>query len=442
MKKLLKMILCVLMISSVFTGCGAEETAQSPQTPTSSPAMAEATAEETSERVDLTLCIAGNQERVKVFQDLFDGFAAESNIFVEVKTMAYDNPVTKFMTDVAAGVADDIVWNFESGIGALMSTGHLEDISAIRDDSDYNYADIYPSLTALCEMDGKVYGIPMTGGARVMYYNKDIFAAAGLDDPLVLLEKGEWTWDNVFKMAVRMTDKSKGIYGLSLFNYGDVKDWTVLCDYVWSNGADFFDDDISEARMNTPEMIDSLQRFYDLIYVDGAHVKPGDQITFESGLVAMTRNQFSFHKNLQEVPFDWDMAPLPSGPVSDAPMGTGLAAYTVLKGCENVDAAIEALKFISGTEGQIGISNIFAPVRKSLLEDEVFLNATETKPTPAGRKAAGVDTFKELRVFPAGENMPEISVKMKEIFDYIYSGSLTIEEAVAKMETETAQYLK
>lgn len=446
MKKFLAMLLAMLLILTMFSGCAKTQTPQSTTASSSSQTTAPAASSASStekkyDPVTIKLLITGDTARAERYTKIFEKLKEEKNITVEVMLSTSAEMPSKYATEIAAGTAPDIGWFMDSFMLNFMSSGNLIDISAIKDDSAYNYSDIFPSVAELGQYNGKVFLVPFTAGARVIYFNKDLFKTAGLEDPLTLYKKGEWTWDKLFELSVKLTDKSKGIYGFSLFNYSDPKDWKVLYDYVWANGADFFSEDMTKATMNSPEMIKALQRYYDLIYKDGAHIKPGDQITFESGQVAMCRNQFSFTKSIQKVDFDWDIVPHPSGSVKDAPVATGTAGYAVLKGCKHVEEAIEAIKFITDAERQVELMDVFPPTRDSVLNADVFLNASQSKPTPEGRKAACIDSMKNLREFPSVNNMSDIFAKMKEIMDYLYAGSLTVEQTVEKMEKEVTPLL-
>lgn len=45
---------------------------------------------------------------------------------------------------------------------------------------------------ALWQKDGKVYGVPFSTSPFLIYYNKDMFDKAGVEDPNQLAAKGEW----------------------------------------------------------------------------------------------------------------------------------------------------------------------------------------------------------------------------------------------------------
>ena len=57
-------------------------------------------------------------------------------------------------------------------------------------------------------IDGVQYGIPFRSDFWVLFYNKDLFDAAGVEYPT-----NDMTWDQYAELAKKLTDKEKGIYG-------------------------------------------------------------------------------------------------------------------------------------------------------------------------------------------------------------------------------------
>ena len=64
--------------------------------------------------------------------------------------------------------------------------------------------------------NGKHYmaGVQATGDAVAVVYNRKTVAEAGLDDPAVLYENGEWTWDAFQNMLESYVDADNQKYGI------------------------------------------------------------------------------------------------------------------------------------------------------------------------------------------------------------------------------------
>ena len=93
--------------------------------------------------------------------------------------------------------------------------------------------------------EGKVYGLPWNTDARALYYNKDIFAAEGLDHP-------PRDWDELYEYAKKLTNynKDKGYYERIGFapQYGN--SWLYL--YGWLNGGKFMIDNGRTCNLADP----------------------------------------------------------------------------------------------------------------------------------------------------------------------------------------------
>jgi multiple sugar transport system substrate-binding protein len=132
------------------------------------------------------------------FQALADAYHEENpDVTVEVTEYRDGNDYdTQIISDLAAGTAPDLyvlknlnrLWTFQSG-------GQLLDVSDVADglDADVNGLDSY-------EIDGKTWAVPYRQDSWLLYYNKDLFDAAGVEHP-----DGSWTWDDYAEAAEDLT---------------------------------------------------------------------------------------------------------------------------------------------------------------------------------------------------------------------------------------------
>jgi ABC-type sugar transport system, periplasmic component len=86
-------------------------------------------------------------------------------------------------------------------------------------------------------VDGVQYAIPFRSDFWVLFYNKDLFDAAGVELPT-----NDMTWDQYAELAKKMTDKEKGIYGTHYHTWlSAVVNWAV-CDGVNTLADKNYDD--------------------------------------------------------------------------------------------------------------------------------------------------------------------------------------------------------
>jgi sorbitol/mannitol transport system substrate-binding protein len=76
--------------------------------------------------------------------------------------------------------------------------------------ADYDLDDVFKSLRDGLSYNGKLYALPFYGESSMLMYRKDLFDAKGLKMP------DQPKYEDFAKFADALTDKSKGIYGVTL----------------------------------------------------------------------------------------------------------------------------------------------------------------------------------------------------------------------------------
>lgn len=166
---------------------------------TTSASGGETTAAETeAEAEPVTLTLAGwSLATTPEFQVLADGFTAEHpNVTIEVKDYDAANYETQITADLAAGAAPDLYTLKQlMTFPTFQEGGQLVDVSDVAAElsSDISGLDNY-------EVDGVTYAVPYRQDAWYLYYNIDLFEAAGVDIP-----DGSWTWEDYQSAAEKLT---------------------------------------------------------------------------------------------------------------------------------------------------------------------------------------------------------------------------------------------
>lgn len=198
-RKLLTIGATIATTTLLLAGCGNGDTNGSADAngDTGGSADGEAAGDEGEE---LTLTLAGwSLDTTPEFQTLADGFTEQNpNIKVELVEYAdgedYD---TQMITDLAGGTAPDLYPLKNLNKFFMYYDGEqLLDVSDITGDlpADISGLENY-------QVDGTTYAVPYRQDAWFLYYNKDLFDAAGVDHP-----DGSWTWDDYGQAAKQITD--------------------------------------------------------------------------------------------------------------------------------------------------------------------------------------------------------------------------------------------
>ncbi len=164
---------------------------------------AEPTATEESGPVTLTMS-GWSLATTPEFQVLADAYH-EKNPDVTVELKEYDPAQynTLVTADLAAGVGPDIITQKEvKFVTTFQEGGQLLDVSDVKLPDGIGGASSY-------EIDGASYGVPYRQDRSVLFYNKALFDAAGVDYP-----DGSWTWDDYDAAAVELSKAgtAKGTY--------------------------------------------------------------------------------------------------------------------------------------------------------------------------------------------------------------------------------------
>jgi len=451
MKKRVLILITVFMLGLMLFGCSiqqpAPQSSQSGSTSASSSTDTKTPDSTLKAGTHIRLSIFGDDARKVALEKIFQGFTDKTGVTVEVVIVPSAEIGQKLAMQIASKTPPEFAWLSERNMPQFLGNNLLEDISALYDDPDYNISDFNPFLLESLKKDGKLYGIPFSIGTRVFYYNKDLFAAKNLPNPGDLYAEGKWTWDEMIKLAEQVTDPSQGIYGLSLFSLYDQKDWLHFYDMLWSHGADFFNSDCSEMIINSPEGIETFQMFSDLIFKSQVHIKPGDQITFETGKIAMDREVISYSSRLRaQNEFDWDIVPNPVGPAGeDVPHVTGVASYHIPKGCKHFNEALAALAYITSAEVMRSeyLFTSFPSPRVSVLSDPHYPDAFKGKPSAESLTNAFIKPMAgKLRVFPTPPNYDAVDVAIRKYLDMFFAQSGSVENILNQMKEEVDPLLK
>ena len=194
---------------------------------------------------------------------------------------------------------------------------------------------------------GHVKGIPKDINAFGLFYNKDLFKAAGVAAP-----DATWTWDNVNDAAKKLPDASKGIYGI-VAPEADENTWYLT---IPQAGGMVISDDGKTSGYDSPEAVKGIQFWVDMVK-NG--VSPNLQQTtdtdartlFTSGKVAMYYGGSWDPAAIAEVPAAkafTGVAKLPKG-VTDNYLSNGLA-YAIYAKTQHPAEAWEFVKFLGSKE--------------------------------------------------------------------------------------------
>ena len=251
MKKYKKVISTMLSLAMVFSlaACGKSQTGNT-ETSTTEPA-AETTTEtdaetteadagsESGDEIHISYSYWGTPDEAASVQEVADKYHEENpGVVVDIVCIPNEEYVTKLNTMAAANELPDCGIMNEAGVLDFGSKGLLADISDM-----YAGADAAPLDSITFKADGKPVAYSAANEILVLYYNKDLFDAAGVPYPS---STDAMTWDEFVDTAKKLTidvngknASEDGFDPENIVQYGcTVDNWTWQLE-VWalSNGG-------------------------------------------------------------------------------------------------------------------------------------------------------------------------------------------------------------
>jgi sn-glycerol 3-phosphate transport system substrate-binding protein len=196
---------------------------------------------------------------------------------------------------------------------------------------------------------GQTWGIPFQRSTPVMYYNKEAFAAAGLDP-----ESPPATWDEMVEMGRQLTlrDASGTVtqWGVRIPSSG-FPSW-LFTGLVASNGQDGLANDAgTEVFFDTPEVVGALEYLVSLAQEHGI-MEPGildwgaTPRAFMDGNAAIAWTTTGNLTNIRtNAPFEFGVAMLPANVRRGAPTGGGNFYLFDGSSPEQLQAAVDFVKW-------------------------------------------------------------------------------------------------
>jgi sn-glycerol 3-phosphate transport system substrate-binding protein len=193
---------------------------------------------------------------------LIDQFNKSQSAITVVPTYQGDYATTqaKLYSAIAGGTLPNVAQ--VGGAALLGSSGAILPISQfLSSDNGMDTSNIYQAFLDYNKADGTLWSMPFNNSVPVMYYNKDLFTAAGLDP-----ENPPKTFTDLIADAQKLTVTPSGSSTPTQwgFNTRDDNQW-YLSTMILENGGKIVSDDETQALYNGPEGVAMLSLWSDLV---------------------------------------------------------------------------------------------------------------------------------------------------------------------------------
>jgi ABC-type glycerol-3-phosphate transport system substrate-binding protein len=254
--------------------------------------------------------------------------ASQTKYKVQLNIMKWDVLFQKLLPAYAAGQGPDIVAMDTQQLPGYASKGVLQPIGDLYASNAVPTKQLLPAAKASSVYQGKQYGVPMSFGTAAFYWNKDLFAKAGLDPNTPPATWAEWASD-----AVKLTQGDDGQgrptqYGVVFPDRMAVQIWPVL---MWENGGGVVSADGKQATIGSAASVQAVNYWADLIL--SKHVSPtgltgvdADKL-FAAGKAAMELNGPWASGSYKSAGVNFGLGNIPAGTKGRATVGISIAMY-------------------------------------------------------------------------------------------------------------------
>lgn len=371
---------------------------------------------------DVKITVWSLDRDIQPAPNLIKDFNALGNgITVEYRQIQFDDVVSEAMRAYSTGQAPDIIAIDNPEHALFASRGAFLDltdrIAASEVVKPENY---YPGPLKSVMWDDKYFGIPKATNTIALYYNKDMFAAAGLDP-----NKPPQTWEELVETARKLTDPSKNVYGLTFSAKANEEGTFQFLPWAQMGGGSY-------DKVNSEGAVKALETWKTII--DEKLASPDTLTrsqwdstgTFNSGNAAMAiSGPWELDRMLKEAKFDWGVALLPV-PQEGAQRSSAMGDFNwaIFSNTEHPDEAFKVLEYFVSQDDRMFKDFGQLPPRSDIT----------IPPTGEALKDAGLKVFIEQLQYaqPRGPHpeWPKISKAIQDAIQGALTGQMSPKEAL------------
>ncbi|MCC7209630.1 MAG: sugar ABC transporter substrate-binding protein [Anaerolineae bacterium] len=278
--------------------------------------------------------------------------------------------------------------------------------------------------------DQDLYAGPVNWDTVAVYYNKDLFDAAGVAYPTA-----EWTWDDFAAAAETLTDPENDVYGALAY----VEFQAGYPNWIAATGTTpIVEAGRARCTLEDPgslEALNYLKGLYDAGYMPSVSIVGGSNADdafnfFASGKVAMvTGGSWKLPAAEESLTFNWDVVQLPRNPETGRSRSILHAVgYVASANTPNPDLAANLILYLVSDEGQTFFAEAggVAPANPNPALQEMWMGSFA--------EGHNVQAFVDATVDSQGVTVfDEIWDKINtELVVKIFDQNVPVEEAVAE----------
>ena len=369
--------------------------------------------------------------------------AANPDVNIEVIDLGSADYQTALQIQLSGGGSDfDVVAVKDiPGYNNLVKAGLLQDLTPLAERDGVDTA-AYGGIVEQVSVDGKFYELPFRSDFWVIFYNKDLFDAAGVPYP-----DNDMTFEEYDQIARAVTSGSGAskVYGAHYHTWRSAIQLFGILDgqHQITDGGDY-----SYLKpyyeMALAQQADGIVQDYATLKTSNIHYTG----VFYNQSVAMMNMGSWFIASLiaanqsgQSDAQNWGLAKYPhaEGVEPGTTLGT-ITALAIPTGTDQTEAAWDFVKFVCGTEGAeaLAATGNFPAVTN----DEINNIIASMDGFPQDEQSKEALNVAQLYLeMPLHDKSAEIEVVLNEFHDQIMTGNMSVDDGLAEMGRRVDQVL-
>lgn len=450
-KRAIALVLTAAMILGMLAGCGSGNSTDT-QSAANQTQAADTAAEEAAETKQAAADVdtAGttitfwhsmggvNGEAIDYLVNKFDE-ENEDGITVEaVYQGSYDDAINKLKSAQIGNMGADLVQIYDIGTRFMIDSGWIVPMQELIDANGYDVSQIEPNIAAYYTVNGELYSMPFNSSTPILYYNKNLFDAAGITEIPT-------TFDEIAAVGDKLLDAGAGeVLATSIYGW-------YFEQYLCKQGLAYADNGNGREAAATKVVFDenggalNILTKWNELYTNGYAPNLGraanstDTADFTAGKAAMVLGSTASLKQILEEAgdsFEVGTAYFPGVVESEGGVSIGGASLWALNNKDEVKEAAtwKFIEFMISPESQAywNAQTGYFPITTAAHDEEVFKQNIAEYPQFQTAIDQLHDSAPEyagalLSVFPEARDIVESEI------ENMINGNQTPEEAVAKM---------
>ena len=425
MKRVFLPILLAALVLGILAGCFPPQQSQSQQS--SAP---------------VSFMVSGDPQEYKAYESLVAAFeAANPDVEIELRYVPDDKEYRRRLAaDFSANVPPDVMLMNYRRIGDFAANGALEPLDGYLQSSQaLSVNDLYEPAVKAFQYNDQQWCVPQNVSSLVVYYNKNLFDAAGVPYPT-----NDWNWDDFVNAGLALTQDTNGDGATDQYGAGIDPILYRLAPFIWQIGGELVDDPVNPTQLvlDSPTALAAFQWFVDLqvkhhIVPDAvAEASESSESRFLNGTLGMffdSRRGTPTFRTITD--FDWDVAPLPNGSQPASILHSD--GYCMAAGSKSKEAAWKLIEFANSQPGQelMAKTGRTVPSMRAVAESAAFLEPDN----PPANSQVWVDIVPTVRQVPTMPGWVAIEDAASAEIERAFYGQATVEEAAAAAVARTKE---